>query len=621
MRPIRWRRGAVLPSVGALVLSLALVAPGTGVSADERLSGADTAVAGVTSQSFGALTPMGRGNLGAIAKRAGARAGGVEAASVEPASANPRYEVPPPKRANAAPDSRVTPARVPNPSPKDVIGRYPGTLPFRSLTAVDSRYAFDGNQFTTEPPDQALCVGNGFTMASVNLAVAVYDRTGAQLAPTVAINEFFGLAPGINRETARPTFGPFAFDPVCYYDHEVDRWFYVVTELDLDVFSGALTGQTHLFLAVSMTNNPLGDYAFYSINTTNGDRTDRGCPCFDDFPHIGADANGFYISANRFSLFEPFYNGAQIHAISKRGIARAAADPTAPVPTLVSINAGQIDGDPSFTVQPMQVAPGAAFPANRQYFLSTTDFDTVRESKIGVWALSNTRSLDREQPSVRLTRTTTPSLTYALEPDVRQRRGRAPLADLVGERLNRLDAQSDMSEVKYARGRLFGAIGTAVGGTGTSQRTGVLWVQVRPTFGDGRVGGRVVRQGYVAVDNGNSVLYPAPAVNAAGKGAMVMSLAGPNVYPSPSYIHLSRAGVSGPVRVPEFGQRPDDGFTCYAAFVGSRDRGCRWGDYSSAVADERGNIWMATEFIPNGPRVPLANWGTLIMRHNPAFGG
>jgi hypothetical protein len=38
------------------------------------------------------------------------------------------------------------------------------------------------------------------------------------------------------------------------------------------------------------------------------------------------------------------------------------------------------------------------------------------------------------------------------------------------------------------------------------------------------------------------------------------------------------------------------------------------GDYSAAAADESGNLWLATEFIPNAPRVPLANWGTFIMR-------
>ena len=613
MRALLSRRGAVGAVVGSVAVALTVVAPGSPGLAEQEVGRTDIAVSAPTSQTQGTLRRMGTGNLGAIARASARRAATTTGA---PASVDPTYEIPKKKRPNATADNRVTPASVPTPRVRRVTGKFPNTLPFQSLTAVDSRYANNGNQFTNEPPDQALCVGNGFTMASVNTAIAVYDRTGAQLARTVAINEFFGLGPVINRESARPTFGPFAFDPICYFDPQVKRWFYVVTELDQDVFTGNFTGASNLYLAVSMTADPLGDYAFFGINTTNGDSTDRGCPCFDDFPHVGADSNGFYISANRFSLFEPFFNGAQIHAMSKRGLANAAADPSASTPTLVSINAGPIDGDPSFTVQPATTPAGGTYAPDREYFLSTTDFDTEEESKIGVWALSNTDTLDSPDPAVQLSRRTVPSLTYAFEPKVEQRPGRSPLADLIGEPLNVLDSGSDMSEVKYVQGRLFGAIGTAVG-RGDRRRDGVLWVQVEPTFANGRVGGRVVNQGYVAVGNRNSVIYPAIGVNAAGRGAMVMSLAGPNVYPSPAYVKMNLNGVRGPVRVPEFGQRPDDGFTCYEAFVGSRSRGCRWGDYSSAVADGRGRIWMATEFIPDDARLPLANWGTIVMRHTP----
>lgn len=54
------------------------------------------------------------------------------------------------------------------------------------------------------------------------------------------------------------------------------------------------------------------------------------------------------------------------------------------------------------------------------------------------------------------------------------------------------------------------------------------------------------------------------------------------------------------------GAAPEDGFTCYAAFVGPNFGGCRWGDYSAgAVAN--GRVFMATEMIPQGFR---ATWAT-----------
>jgi len=594
----------------AVAVGVALLIPGlgatTGAEADQSPHGAPNAVAGARSQTQVDLTRMGSVNLGALARTA------ARSQRLAPATANPRTEIGPKPPGDDAEASLV--ARVaPDPATTRLDSRPNESLHFEGLNIRDSRYANNGNQFTSEPPDQALCVGNGYTLEGVNTALAVYDRTGGQLAAAVSIAEFFGFAPEFNRD--KGTFGPSVFDPVCLYDQEVDRFFFLVTELDVEPISGNFTGGSHLYFAVSQTGDPLGDYTRYVITTTNGDDTDRRCPCFDDFPHIGADANGFYISANRFPIFVNGFNGAQIYAISKRGLAANAVG--APrTPTVVSLNAGRIDGDPSFTVQPAAVPPGGSYTGNREYFLSTTDFDTRRESKIGVWALSNTDSLDDQDPAVRLSRRTIPSLTYALEPNAEQKQGAAnPLGESVDEPLNALDSGSDMSEVEYAGGRLWGAIGTAVGGSG-DKRDGVLWVQVRPSFTNGRADGTVVEQGYVALRT-NNLMYPAIGVNAAGTGAMVMSVAGPTVFPTPSYIPIDRNGVTGPVRVNEFGARPDDGFTCYAAFVGSRDRGCRWGDYSAATADEWGGIWMATEYISSGPRVPFANWSTEVFRYRP----
>src|SRR5205823_11021650 len=39
---------------------------------------------------------------------------------------------------------------------------------FEGLNLYQQRYARGGNQFTVEPPDQALCVGNGYELEAVN---------------------------------------------------------------------------------------------------------------------------------------------------------------------------------------------------------------------------------------------------------------------------------------------------------------------------------------------------------------------------------------------------------------------------------------------------------------------
>ena len=59
------------------------------------------------------------------------------------------------------------------------------------------------------------------------------------------------------------------------------------------------------------------------------------------------------------------------------------------------------------------------------------------------------------------------------------------------------------------------------------------------------------------------------------------------------------------------GAAPEDGFTCYAAFVGPNYGGCRWGDYSMGVVSN-GRVFMAAEMVPQGFRDTLTNWGTYI---------
>ena len=131
----------------------------------------------------------------------------------------------------------------------------------------------------------------------------------------------------------------------------------------------------------------------------------------------------------------------------------------------------------------------------------------------------------------------------------------------------------------------------------------------------GRIGDRYLRaeipkQGYVTVD-GNSVFFPSIGVNANGEGVLVFSLSGPDFYPSAAYTRIDAQHGAGEVRIAAAGVAPDDGFTGYPALAGGDGVG-RWGDYSAAVADEKGNIWFATEYIPAAPRTLLANWGTFI---------
>lgn len=592
--PIASRAGRrLLVVVGAITLATTalLQAP---AGAQTQRDGRSVEVTGTLTR----LTPTGSGNLRAIANRSRAahRAGGDRRAVIP--------HVPGVGLRGGTADATPNPGSVP------VVASTPGVRGFAGLRAADN-----GPESGPEPPDQALCVGNGQVMEGVNAALTVYRTNGSQQLPVVSLNEFFGPPPDL---PPGPAIVPIVFDPVCQFDQQVRRWFVVATEWDLDLQQGGVLTGSHLFLAVSKTADATGDYAVFVVNTTAGDPTDQGCPCYDDFPQIGADAHGLFISTNRKTLSVPQrFNGAQLYAAAKRGLAAAAAG-SGPPPVLVSFDAGSVGGAPALVVHPAITPPGGAFPPNRQYFLSLAFAPSTAHRRIAVWALSNTSSLDTAHPRLRLSHAVLDTLPYARPPKTAQKPGPHPLGRSVGEPVRPLDSGLEIPrQVTFAAGRLWTSINTAIGPPGGPKRTGVLWLVVTPTFDGRAVGGRVTRQGYLAVDT-NSLLYSAVAVNARGVGAMVMSLAGPTSFPSAAYAEVRGGRVSGPVRVMARGVRPYDAESCYKAFdPNNLARGCRWGDYSAARADAQGRIWMATEYIPNLPRIKSANWGTFVARLAP----
>ena len=184
---------------------------------------------------------------------------------------------------------------------------------FDGLMFRDQRLANGGNQFSVEPPDQGLCVGNGFVVESVTDVIRVFDRNGNALTSAVDLNTFYGYAAAINRSTG--VFGPSLTDPSCYYDPQVKRFFQVILTIDVDPKTGGATGSNHLDLAVSSTSDPRDSWTIYRIpvqdDGTQATPVHANCPCLGDYPHIGADAHGIYLTTNEFP-FSGGFNSAQI---------------------------------------------------------------------------------------------------------------------------------------------------------------------------------------------------------------------------------------------------------------------------------------------------------------------
>jgi len=531
------------------------------------------------------------------------------------------------KNANGTAPARVPSDHVPRPGGNAVTSSNPGFSGFRGITNLDQASAgtgaYAGTQFDLEPPDQALAVGNGEVVEAVNSAIAVYDPLGNLLSGPTPMNQFFGLAPEVSTATP-PVFGPFVSDPKAYFDTDTQRWFVTEVILDVDPSTGNLTGTTAVLIAASSSPDATGTYNVFRLDTTDvtGTPDHAGCPCFGDQPLIGADANGFYISTNEFPLFQAGFNGAQVYAMSKTALAAGT------MPTVVHFSGlSFLPGLPFFSVQPATAPPGGteeSAQGGTEYFLSSLDFASTLTNQIAVWALTNTSSLTAATPNVQLAVDVIDSEVYGQPPLAQQMAGPTPLLDLLNsgffgklrlEHLGLIASNDDrMNQVVFANGNLWSGVNTVVKTPNGPTRSGIAYFIVTPSLSSGSLSAAIANQGYVSV-NQNSVVFPSIGVNTSGKGVMTFTLVGGNYFPSAAYTPIDAVNGAGAVHIAGPGSGPQDGFTEYPAFGAPVSP--RWGDYSAAVADADGSIWLAVEYIPNAPRDIFADWGSIVMHVTP----
>jgi hypothetical protein len=514
--------------------------------------------------------------------------------------------------------------RPPSPPGTPVV-RNPGAATgFNGLSHLDQRNAGTGiyvnTQFSLEPPDQGLCVGNGFVVEPINLAFAVYNERGTQLTAPTALNQFYKRSPAIDRTTNTP--GDFLSDPKCYWDPVGHRFIQTILEVDAPGnFNGAAPfNRTHVLIAVSQTSNPTGSWNLYSIDTSNdglnGTPAHTGCPCLPDQPLLGANRDGVFVNVNEFQDNPSFFfNGGQLY-----GLGRAALESGASSVVFAHLDVGTVPtGDANLpfwgSIQPsVSVNP----PSGTELLMTGGPEDVFQnnaplDNRIAAWSLAGTRSLGSSHPSLQLSHQVLTSETYGLpiNTGATQKPGPTPLGTSLGEPLETINANdSRMNQVVDLNGVLFGGVNTTVTSATGPPRVGIAYFAVGAVGTPAGIIAHILHQGYVAV-NGENVLFPSIAVNRFGIGAMAFTLSGPDFFPSAAYVRFALGRAVGPIHITGPGALPEDGFTGYAAFGGNGV--ARWGDYSAAVFAD-GAIWMGNEFIPNAPRTVNANWGTFLSR-------
>src|SRR6516162_9941051 len=286
---------------------------------------------------------------------------------------------------------------------------------FQGLNHYQQRYSRGGNQFSVEPPDQGMCVGNGYVVEAVNDVFNVYSAaTGASVLPdntptnivggfprnvdnAVDLNSFYGYPPAINRTTG--VRGEFVTDPSCLFDAQTQRFFVVALTLDPQVngpCQGVLSCVNHLDLAVSQTSDPTGGWNIYRIDVTNDGANAGGVnpgPYLGDYPHMGADANGIYLTTNAYPWHENGFGGAQIYALSKAQLAAGSSSVTFQhIDTSGMVAA---PSDAGLTLWPAQSSPGQfnAKDNGTEYFLSSNAADEAQKPVSGAAGTRTSKQL------------------------------------------------------------------------------------------------------------------------------------------------------------------------------------------------------------------------------------
>ena len=469
-----------------------------------------------------------------------------------------------------------------------------GAVAAKGINAYENRGV---NGYNVEPPDQAMCVGNGYVLESVNLVVKVYQTPSlAAFSGDQSLNGFFGLDPST-----------FMSDPKCLFDTDTHHWF--VTSLALTDNSSSFTGfgeltQGYIFIAVSQTQLPYGAWNIYYLNVT--DQNHPGCSfvgdpvftattygCFGDQPLLGANRDALVLSTNEFNIdsASTTFNGAEVYFLAKRDLANGF------IGSLINVQIFDIGltvatppadcGDPTttgfpcwYSLQPAtspDISQYANYHNGAEYFLSALDFFGMNDNRIAVWEFNNTQTLlggastspcEAGQCDVFGFVQILASELYTCVGNcgygnfyAGQKVGLIPQGNELGKPEGVLNPNDDrMNQVVFSQKVGVGPQQTSLLWAGldtvveehftqappighTEDRTGIAYFTVQPTpAGPGL--GVIKGQGYVAAcdplcKTGEDVLFPSIGVGPTGNGVMTFTLTG-----------LGNGGVGGQAYFP-----------------------------------------------------------------------
>jgi hypothetical protein len=468
---------------------------------------------------------------------------------------------------------------------------------FEGISNQDNFNLYGGR---VNPPDPVGDVGPNHYVEMVNLAFAVYDKQGNQLAGPFKIGDLWS-------GYAVPDCTDPSGDPIVLYDQLEDRWILSqFTTRGLDDPSLPF----YNCVAISVTGDPTGAYYRYAF-ITQPDAVDGGY-FFPDYPKYGVWTNSYLMTTRDFGSINRY--GISVYALEKNKM--LAGNPKAravqffldsDVVPLNLIGDGLLPPDIDGTRRPLDRVPAPIVGTQDDGALYGATFDALNVWELSVqWNANPVASLtlagqlpvaafDSIFPCAPTSRDCLP------QPGITNP---AQYLDILSYR------QRPTHRLAYRNFGTHEALVTNQAVEAAPGVAGVRWYEIRRTGTKPIVGGTysVYQQGTYAPGDGVHRWMGSAAMDWQGNIALGYSVVnGVDVYPGIRY--------TGRLAADPLGQMPLGEGTIINGTGVQLTTNSRWGDYTSLNVDPTDDctFWYVNEYYTAaGQASSLAGWQTRI---------
>jgi hypothetical protein len=423
-----------------------------------------------------------------------------------------------------------------------------------------------GNVNGVLPPDTVGGVGPNHYVQAVNLAFAIYNKSGTKLYGPANINTLFS---GFSGPCATTNDG----DPIVLYDHLADRW--LISQFALPNYP---FGPFYQCIAVSQTPDPTGAWYRYGFQISNNK--------LNDYPKFAVWPDGYYMSVNQFNQASLSWGGAGAVVFERDKMllgqpARAVYfDLYSTDPNLGGMLPSDLDGPappagtPNYFAQIDDNAWG--YPADQmEIWKFQTNWNQPTSSTFTLARILSTASFDANMCGGSRNCIPQPGGTKV---------------DAIADRL--------MFRLQY---RNFGTHQTMVTNhtvdVNGADLAGIRWYELRDTG----AGWNIYQQGTYSPDSTNRWMGSI-AMDSSGHIALGYSASSTSVSPSIRYTGRLASDPLGQMTLGEGSVVAGAGYQTHSSG--------RWGDYSAMTVDENDcSFWYTQEYY-NG--VSSASWRTRV---------